>query len=1716
MLTTALLLLLPQGPTEVPVSRPLPFGRQTLSTRFFCEGAGIGDLDGDGDNDVVAGPYWYEGPEFTVKHALYPEKQFSKLNYSDNFFAWVHDLDGDGDQDVFGVGFPGEDAFWFENTGDKDRWPRHTVFTGVDNESPIFVDVDGDGRPDLVCQNQDRMGWLQAGKDPRQPWTFRTTFNKGAGPKFTHGLGAGDVNGDGRVDILNKSGWLEQPTKLDGDPEWKFHPVAFSPAYGGAQMLVYDVDGDGRNDVVSSYAAHGYGLAWFQQQEGGAFITHEVLPTTRVPGNVSELHALCLCDLDGDGLLDVVTGKRWWSHGPGKAAGQEDRNDPACLLGLLLRRDAKGARFEIAVLDEESGVGTQVAAGDVNGDGRADVVVANKRGTFVLRQGDGKTPVQQDPVKAQPDLTFETGTLRGWTSVGAAFDGQPVRGDLVKARRSNMSSGHIGEYWIGGYELLGDDATGTLTSAPFAVTKPWATFLVSGGGSDATRVEILDEGDNVLCSAHGDEDERLQQVLVDLTAQVGKMIRIKLIDEATGHWGHLNFDEFVFHDEAVRGNVADQVTGKTPLEAVAAMTTLPGFHVDLIAAEPDLHQPVALWVDERSRLWVAEAYSYPGKVGEERAHDTLLVFEDRDGDGSYEKRTVFYDKLDLVSGFAVGHGGVWVGAAPQLFFIPDADRDLVPDGPPEVVLDGFGLQDTHETLNSFIWGPDGWLYGTHGVFTHSNVGAPGTPEEQRVPLNAGVWRLHPKDRTFEVFAYGTSNPWGVDFDDRGQAFLACCVIDHLWHMVPGSRSQRQGGSHFDPHPWLELRTIADHKHYAGKTSDHAWWNGRNRPVMDPATDAAGGGHAHCGTLIYKGDAFGAGFRNAVLFANIHGNRINHDQLVRKGSGYVGKHAPDLLRANDPWFRGVALRQGANGEVFCIDWYDKNACHRSNPTIWDRTNGRLYRLRHGDLRSTTVALDGLDDNELAQLAASRNDFVVGHARRLLAERGKVATEAVTTLRTLLHRGDDVLANLHALWALHATGELGAADLTALLQHASEDLRGWAVRLACERATRFPTVIAALPALATREPSPATRLELASALQRLTGEPRWLLAAALLAHGEDEADQNLPTLLWYGVEPLANQDPDRFLQLTHDAKVPTVRRLMWRRAALAEEPTRAALMTWLERDTAQRAEILGAMVEAQRERPDLTAPAGWSKLGNTLLNTADANVRDRAADVALAFGDGTLAPVFRERLADPRTPTKKRLAALEALVRLRDEPTGPLLAKLLDDTAVRRAALAGLASYEIPEATTGILAVLPQLEPTDREIALNTLAGRPASARAFLDAVLAEKVSKELLDAASLRRQLQALGDDEVEQLLQRAWGRSTPPSETAAAEIARHKQLLTPEFLATADPSAGRAIFARTCQACHMLYGVGGVIGPDLTGSNRRDLDYLLANIVEPSAEVGKDYQMVSVRLRDGRLLTGNIVKETKTTLTLKTLAGTSTLRRDELAADTEAQPAIEYSKMSLMPPGQLLMLQKEQTRDLIAYLQGDHQAPLDASPENLGSFFDGETLSGWQADPAIWRVEDGELIGHSAAGLQHNNFAISELRLADFRLQVEVKLAPDTANSGIQFRSEPAEGGEMRGYQADIGKGWWGLLYEEGGRAVLSKAAVAAEKPGEWNTYEILAVGGRVQLALNGQRTVDLTDPAGSKRGVIGLQVHSGGPTEVRFRNFKLELNPEPVLRTAR
>ena len=1895
------------------------FERRQLTDVYYSEGAGVGDINGDGAADVVYGPHWYAGPEFKTAREIYPAKPQNREGYADSFFNWVYDFNGDGRPDVLLVGLPGTPAFVFENPGPDGlgaAWKKHKVFNSVGNESPQFVNLVGDALPELVCTRDGLYGFVTVNREqPFGEWEFHAISEKAAGGVFAHGLGVGDVNGDGRQDILHAKGWLEQPAENALTARWRPHDAKFSSAYGGADMFAYDVDGDGDNDVITSEAAHDFGLSWYEQskENGEVVFTRRPILGAKASENryglvFSELHAVGLADIDGDGLKDIITGKTYYSHHKGSP--QWDAG--AVVYWFKLQRNKDGVDWLPFQADGDSGVGRDLKVVDVNGDGLLDIVAGGMKGAHALlhqkqkvdqatfakaqpepkkfvdppaaaptkaitRRGpkapiekktgkvigalegeslkfqvtggkageqgmggfaldqwsnnsqlrwtggkhgnkltlelhakEGKVDVElvlscardygivkisldgkplgepvdcyypevittgvltfedielkagphkleleivganakadkaymvgvdyvrlkgekddftseEDGITAKADggrvlnLDFETGTLEDWTATGKAFDGQPIKGDTVSGRRNDMSSGHAGKFWIGGYEKSQDPPKGTLTSVPFKVTQPWASYLANGGPHNETRIEIvLKAGDKVLHKSIGQESETMRPVVVDLKDVVGQEVYLRLVDEHTGHWGHLNFDHFRFHKTKPVAPVrvtppalaADEYphSGLTAAESVKAMKLPPGFKALVGAAEPDVKQPIAMAIDDRGRVWIAEAYEYPIRAKGDVGRDRILIFEDTDGDGTLDKHKVFKEGLNLVSGLEVGFGGVWVGAAPYLMFIPDANRDDVPDAEPKILLDGWGWQDTHETLNTFIWGPDGWLYGCHGVFTHSKVGKPGTPDKDRQPINAGVWRYHPLRHEFEVFAHGTSNPWGVDFNDRGQAFITACVIPHLFHIIDGARYQRQAGQHFNPHTYRDIVTIADHLHYLGATPH----GGNNR------SDSAGGGHAHAGAMIYLGGLWPAEYRDAIFMNNIHGQRINIDTLHAKGSGYVGSHGPDFLLTGDKASQILNLRYGPDGNAWVIDWYDMQACHTGNVGAHNRTNGRIYKVVYEGLKGAPVRPNALpvgggellamSDLQLAELTLHSNDWYVRHARRLLQERAAVSglnEAAVKRLTEIATSHADETRRLRAAWVLHVMNA-PLPDLTEkLLTDASPYVRGWAIQLALETGKApSDTLFHKFAELAAKDPSPVVRMYLASALLKLPPASRWNLLQSLASHREDVADHNLPLLYWYAAEPLAEADPERALAWAMSAgeSIPLLREFMLKRIGSGDTANSLAILVRGLGKTTQPSvqnTFLGAIRAALKGQRQVQPPAEWAKVAAGLAKSNDATVRLQATALGVTFGDATALAALRERIVDRALAADVRRTALEALLDAKDPQLVAVLQTLAkEDSAIREVALRGLAQYADPQTAPLLLSLYEKLPAAEKRLALGTLASRADSGIALLKAVQAKQLPAADL-TADVARQLENFKNEELQALLGSVWGTVRESPADKLAQIASYKTLAESKTHPPVDLALGRLMFAKTCQKCHTLYGVGQKIGPDLTGSNRANIDYLLSNIVDPSAVMAKEYQPQLVELVDGRIVVGLTKAEDDKSLTLQTVDTLLTIPKSEIEQRAT-------SPKSMMPDDQLKQFSEHEVRSLIAYLQGKSQTPIRATADSAATLFNGKDLAGWSGDDDLWSVENGELVGKTS-GLKHNEWIVNEQEFGDFKLTVEVKLVNNEGNSGIQFRSQ-ARDHEVDGYQADIGAGWWGKLYEEHGRALLwDKSGEAHIKPGEWNTYEIRAVGDHVQTWLNGQPCVDLKDPKGAQRGILALQLHSGGKTEVRYRNFKLEL----------
>ena len=566
----------------------------------------------------------------------------------------------------------------------------------------------------------------------------------------------------------------------------------------------------------------------------------------------------------------------------------------------------------------------------------------------------------------------------------------------------------------------------------------------------------------------------------------------------------------------------------------------------------------------------------------------------------------------------------------------------------------------------------------------------------------------------------------------------------------------------------------------------------------------------------------------------------------------------------------------------------------------------------------------------------NSWYSEHAIRLLADRA--ATDPAATRAAAASLGDCAdrsdTFRLRYLWAQFAAGggALAASTVTAGLDDPAPAVRGWTIRLLCETPGPVaPATLARFVALAKSDPSPVVRLELASACQRLPLADRWPIVAALIAHDEDNADPNLPLMNWYAFEPLAALDPARALKLARESKQPKILPFTVRRITALGTPEALAGVVDALRDTneaAARKTILTALNLALKGRTSAPMPPSWPNVYPTLATDPDPEVGSLAQALGLTFGDESIRATLRATLAATGGATAGRSLAMDALRKARDPQVVPILRGLITDPTLGATAIRDLAAFDDPATPPALLDAYPNLATEAKRDALNTLAARPTFALALLDAVGSGRVARNEL-TADLIRQLRNLKTPEVNTRIERDWGLARESTADRARLIAQAKGKWSGLATQAPDPKLGRAVFDKVCAQCHNLFGAGGNVGPELTGSNRADLDYLLGNIYDPSALIGKDYQATILATADGRVLTGIIRAEDRDAITLATANETLTLPKTQVEDR-------RLSDLSMMPEGLWDNLADHEVRSLIAYLAGKTQVAPPPGPA-LGS-----------------------------------------------------------------------------------------------------------------------------------------------------------------------------------
>jgi putative membrane-bound dehydrogenase-like protein len=973
----------------------------------------------------------------------------------------------------------------------------------------------------------------------------------------------------------------------------------------------------------------------------------------------------------------------------------------------------------------------------------------------------------------------------------------------------------------------------------------------------------------------------------------------------------------------------------TPVQAIAKMQVPPGFHIELVAAEPRIVNPVAMTFDERGRIWITESLEYP-RQSAGPGRDRIKILESTKGDGNYDKITIFAEGLNIPSGIAVGHGGVWVANSPDILFYKEGP-DGKAAGKPEVVVSGFGRSDTHELPNSLTWGPDGWLYGLSGVFNYSHVKQDG----KDFRFTCAMFRIDPKSKKFELFCEGTSNPWGIAFDTEGSAFVSACVIDHLWHLVQTGYYHRQGGP-YPPFTW-KIDSIVKHHHQKA---------------------------AYCGLHFFDSDAYPPEYREKLYMGNIHGNCINVDELTREGSTYFARPRPDFLTANDAWFMPVSQRTGPDGCLYILDWYDRYHCYQDaqrDPGGIDRLNGRLYRVVYKDYKAAgKFDLSKESDEQLIQRLHSPNIFYREIAQRLLSERVLEAAPYSSLLfsnrvveplqKLVLDERVPRNARMHALWALVGSGHIYPDLLRELLTNNDAGFRAWGVRATTkcifkDLVTDDRIFRAKLNALAY-DPSPEVKLQVAIAAPRIKGLDA--MALLLIVAAESGDDKLIPHIVWQNLQPLLNGRSEEFVGLLHctdlrktpglAAMVPKAidRFLAGRDEDRLLVPDLLSLLT-LDKDSRfgpaheaivnvvsriQSREIDVRKLEPFRVKLAIMARNLLSR-GPTSPLYVDAAVL--AAAVRDKGGrDEATVNIARDLFAASMQPEDVRVRLFDALLSGGDKQVVTRAISILADskknsTRFRGQILAALGRRTDSSIAATVLTLYPRMEKEVQPRAIELLTQRTGWSKQLLQAIGEKKISPDALNVNQVRKLL-ASRDPELVNQVRAHWGTlrdgRNPEREkvVAAMRIFLGKQ--------RGDPMAGWKVFKNVCAQCHKIYGEGVDVGPDITANGRSDFNQLLSNVFDPSLVIGAGYQATTVLTTKGQALTGLVVEDNVQRVVLKTQGGKlETIPRAEVETLT-------VSQVSLMPEGLEKQLRPQEIADLFAFLSLD-RPPTDPHAKRI-------------------------------------------------------------------------------------------------------------------------------------------------------------------------------------
>ena len=952
----------------------------------------------------------------------------------------------------------------------------------------------------------------------------------------------------------------------------------------------------------------------------------------------------------------------------------------------------------------------------------------------------------------------------------------------------------------------------------------------------------------------------------------------------------------------------------SPAESLSRFQLPADLKIDEVLAEPEIAQPVFVNFDERGRLWVVEYRQYPEPAGlkmlsrdnvwrvvydkvpvappnHEKGLDRITIHEDSDGDGTFDKHKVFLEGLNIATACVRGRGGVWVLNAPYFLFYPDKDNDDVPDGDPEVLLEGFGLEDTHSVVNSLCWGPDGWLYAAQGSTVTGRVKRPGSKDAPVHSMGQLIWRFHPETKKYEVFAEGGGNAFGVEIDAKGRIFSGHNGGDTRGFHYPQGGYSRKG---FDKHGPLS--------------------NPYTFGYFDAMKNNATPRFTHT-FVIYEADALPDAYRGRLFGVAPILSHVVMSDVFAAGSTFETKDVGFAIKTTDDWFRPVDIELGPDGALYVADWYDGQTNHyRNHEGQIDRSNGRVYRLRGLEPKPyKPFDLAKASTPELIERLKHPNRWQRQTALRLLGDRKDSA--AIGPLTAIVRDSKGQTA-LEALWALNLSGGLTGPLSIEFLRHEDPYVRLWTARLLCDGKAASPEAAKALAALAEIEPNVEVRAQLASSARRLPASASLPIVRNLLAHSVDAKDLFIPLLLWWDIEAKAESDRSAVVDLFRDKgfwSLPIVKE------TIDERVMRRYAATGLGKDLATCAELLKLAPDAdsgKRLAAGFESALEGRSAGNLPESLVEGLARFQGGSVTLGLRQGraeAVSEVLRV-LDDERADKSKQLQYVQILGEVSQPRSIPALLKLArgSDSALQGAAMRALRRYPNPEIGSTVLAAIPLMTDDVRGEAFNLLASRPLWARGLVEAADAKTIDPASVPGETIAR-LHRLKDAHVAAMSRKLWGE--PKATTSAAlqaEIVRLAGLIRKD---PGNPREGEKLFAKTCGACHAMFGSGGRVGPELTTFRRDDLDNMLLNIVNPNAEIREGYGTLLVSTNDGQSLTGVLMDQDPGRVVIRGSDG------HDLAIPRDEIEEMKASPSSLMPEGLLQSLSAKQVVDLFAYLR---------------------------------------------------------------------------------------------------------------------------------------------------------------------------------------------------